>query len=136
MSRTKSQARNQPTDQPEAPKPPSTPYGKLYLQGIILCGVLMGGFIISKFIAPALLPGHVEMLVLFVPMGAMLMISGIALLDVNSRKTKDFVSSAPYAGKVEGLSRGQALFCNWVLVLMGFATIVAGLAIYLHGPIK
>lgn len=133
--KTRKAAQQTPAEQPDAPKPPATPYGDLYVKAIILCGVLIGGFIVSKFIAPALLPGHVEMLVFFVPMGAMLMISGLGLLDVNSRKTKDFVSSAPYGGKVEGLSRGQALFFNWVLVLMGFATIVAGVVIYLRGPV-
>ncbi len=122
--------------QPDDAKPPSTPYGKLYLQGLILCGVLMGACILMLWVAPDLMPGHVQMLALFVPCGAMLMISGIALLDINSRKTSNFTSSAPYAGKVDGLSRGQALFFNWVLVLMGFATIVAGIAIYLHGPVN
>ena len=115
---------------------PSSPYGKLYVSGLAICGLLMLAFILMKFIAPDLLPGHVEMAAFFLPLGGMLMISGIALLDVNRHKTEDFVSSAPYAGKVSGLTRGQALFFNWLLLLMGLAIIVAGITIYLIGPLR
>lgn len=51
--------------------------------------------------------------------------TGFILLSVNKKKDGNFVSSAPYAGKVEGLTKLQALIANWSLIILGLICLLA-----------
>jgi hypothetical protein len=76
---------------------------------------------------------RIEFFIFMMCLGITLAASGLALLQVNKNKDSNFVSSAPYAGKLEGLSKRQALFGNWALIILGGATIAAALYVLIFG---
>ncbi|MFN3700365.1 MAG: hypothetical protein ACK4VI_02450 [Alphaproteobacteria bacterium] len=71
--------------------------------------------------------GKIEFIVMMMCLGVSLAMSGAMLLSVNKKRDKNFVSSAPYAGKLEGLSKRQAFFGNFTLLLLGILCIGAAL---------
>lgn len=76
---------------------------------------------------------RIEFFICMMCFGITLAVSGLLLLRVNKNKDGNFVSSAPYAGKLSGLTKRQALFGNWSLIILGLFTMAAALFVLIFG---
>ena len=75
----------------------------------------------------------IKMVIFMASLGVSLVISSSLLLRVNKyKKDGEHVSSAPYAGKVSNLSKGQALFFNVLLLCIGLFCLGFSLYVYLE----
>ncbi len=119
-----------------APQTKSTgPYTALCVTGMVICFVAALGVVAMKLISPSLFPGHVDALLILTPTGGILIFAGLMLVDINTQRSKDFLISSQSSRRVVTQSRRLALACNGFIVLLGLAMALAGLAIYLHGPL-
>lgn len=71
-----------------------------------------------------------EFRLLFLAMGATLVLSGSTLVLVNLMRDSDFVAVAPYAGKQSVQSRWVALVWSGMLVLMGVGCLLVGFGVW------